>query len=288
MNIALNCWNSLSTETRISFDDYDERQLREIFQKMDIDFTNVKVSITPIPSKEVGRNDPCPCGSGKKYKKCCLNKQAIPHSPSIKDYGMAHLSDTFFTENPFKKISAARITYSCLLSPEMEQAAAEKAMPLVPKERWKKEAEKIKKETKLDGLLKIMAASPDPFNHPLLKKKILGYSSVAISKIIEKLKDNKDAVFVELGVRIICESKIDCSSELLRILDSIKDPYTLSTICLLLGFIGSKEAIQPVWNYYHFFRNAYPEKTYEQGPLLALCEFRARFGLQEKNGNKSN
>jgi hypothetical protein len=22
----------------------------------------------------VGRNDPCPCGSGKKYKKCCLNK----------------------------------------------------------------------------------------------------------------------------------------------------------------------------------------------------------------------
>jgi uncharacterized protein YecA (UPF0149 family) len=24
----------------------------------------------------VGRNDPCPCGSGKKYKKCCM---ASPH-----------------------------------------------------------------------------------------------------------------------------------------------------------------------------------------------------------------
>ena len=23
-------------------------------------------------SAKVGRNDPCPCGSGKKYKKCCL------------------------------------------------------------------------------------------------------------------------------------------------------------------------------------------------------------------------
>jgi hypothetical protein len=23
---------------------------------------------------DVGRNDPCPCGSGKKYKKCCANK----------------------------------------------------------------------------------------------------------------------------------------------------------------------------------------------------------------------
>jgi hypothetical protein len=25
-------------------------------------------------AKGVGRNDPCPCGSGKKYKKCCLSK----------------------------------------------------------------------------------------------------------------------------------------------------------------------------------------------------------------------
>ena len=25
-------------------------------------------------SKKVGRNDPCPCGSGKKYKKCCLGR----------------------------------------------------------------------------------------------------------------------------------------------------------------------------------------------------------------------
>ena len=24
---------------------------------------------------EIGRNDPCPCNSGKKYKKCCLIKQ---------------------------------------------------------------------------------------------------------------------------------------------------------------------------------------------------------------------
>jgi uncharacterized protein len=24
------------------------------------------------PWRDVGRNDPCPCGSGKKFKKCCL------------------------------------------------------------------------------------------------------------------------------------------------------------------------------------------------------------------------
>ncbi len=26
---------------------------------------------TPVYSQKIGRNDPCPCGSGKKYKKCC-------------------------------------------------------------------------------------------------------------------------------------------------------------------------------------------------------------------------
>lgn len=30
-----------------------------------------KRSRTVVKEKEPGRNDPCPCGSGKKYKKCC-------------------------------------------------------------------------------------------------------------------------------------------------------------------------------------------------------------------------
>jgi len=30
-----------------------------------------KSSMTVVVGPKVGRNDPCPCGSGKKYKKCC-------------------------------------------------------------------------------------------------------------------------------------------------------------------------------------------------------------------------
>jgi uncharacterized protein YecA (UPF0149 family) len=29
----------------------------------------------PLPKQKAGRNDPCPCGSGEKYKKCCLDKK---------------------------------------------------------------------------------------------------------------------------------------------------------------------------------------------------------------------
>lgn len=30
-----------------------------------------KKSGTVVKEKKIGRNDPCPCGSGKKYKFCC-------------------------------------------------------------------------------------------------------------------------------------------------------------------------------------------------------------------------
>lgn len=35
--------------------------------------------VQPVPvvlGSKAGRNDPCPCGSGKKYKKCCALKGA--------------------------------------------------------------------------------------------------------------------------------------------------------------------------------------------------------------------
>ena len=36
-----------------------------------VDGTMVKAPTVVREGPKVGRNDPCPCGSGKKYKKCC-------------------------------------------------------------------------------------------------------------------------------------------------------------------------------------------------------------------------
>lgn len=33
-------------------------------------------TVTYKAEVKIGRNDPCPCGSGKKYKKCCIDKEA--------------------------------------------------------------------------------------------------------------------------------------------------------------------------------------------------------------------
>ncbi len=43
------------------FDDEKRKQIKKDFNK----------SKQVIAGEKIGRNDPCPCGSGKKYKKCC-------------------------------------------------------------------------------------------------------------------------------------------------------------------------------------------------------------------------
>ena len=39
------------------------------------DASSVKPKPFVSPTTKIGRNAPCPCGSGRKYKKCCQNRQ---------------------------------------------------------------------------------------------------------------------------------------------------------------------------------------------------------------------
>ena len=52
---------------------YELPQWDEIFDKETKRklYLEQKKSGTVVVGKKVGRNDPCPCGSGKKYKHCC-------------------------------------------------------------------------------------------------------------------------------------------------------------------------------------------------------------------------
>ena len=43
------------------FDDEKKQEIEKQYKK----------SKTVVKEDKIGRNDPCPCGSGKKYKKCC-------------------------------------------------------------------------------------------------------------------------------------------------------------------------------------------------------------------------
>ena len=51
---------------------YELPQWKEIYsEELKKLYKEQKESTTIRKEKKIGRNDPCPCGSGKKYKKCC-------------------------------------------------------------------------------------------------------------------------------------------------------------------------------------------------------------------------
>lgn len=52
---------------------YSLKEWENVFSKEQLMafYNEQKASKTVVKEAKVGRNDPCPCGSGKKYKKCC-------------------------------------------------------------------------------------------------------------------------------------------------------------------------------------------------------------------------
>jgi len=58
----LSGWHGFSEE-------YQRRQ-QQIMEDADLDFSTDQPHRNPF--KGIGRNDGCPCGSGKKFKQCCL------------------------------------------------------------------------------------------------------------------------------------------------------------------------------------------------------------------------
>ena len=65
---------------------------------------------------KIGRNDPCPCGSGKKYKKCCAKKALGPRKVTVQQ------SSASVTERMGKTASALSGGFSIPSQPEASQA----------------------------------------------------------------------------------------------------------------------------------------------------------------------
>ncbi|HKZ16012.1 MAG TPA: preprotein translocase subunit SecA, partial [Geobacteraceae bacterium] len=52
-------------------DDVEQMEQKQQRQRLVFNLVDDEAARQPVKSTRVGRNDPCPCGSGKKHKKCC-------------------------------------------------------------------------------------------------------------------------------------------------------------------------------------------------------------------------
>jgi hypothetical protein len=245
--------------------------------------------------KNIERNDPCPCGSGKKYKKCCYQIDTIHRiQPKWKDhflpsydeidYGEPRLDDHFFEAHKVHEISAPHFLYSTLLMPEVEEFVSK----VMDDEIVRSRAEKKLIEDTEDAatLVRIMGNEPDIINHTLLKRKILERKTVAIPLILEELKKKKNTIFYELAVKILKGAGDNFTDEVVDIIKHHqKTAYAVSLLSILLGFYNEKEkSVKLLWDLFHYFRENHPEETYSDGPLIALLVQRAQD--REKMGKR--
>ena len=68
-------WND-EKQAKLLQEFFDGKNEQEIKDKMDKRLVTLEneghTLIRRVPN--IGRNHPCPCGSGKKFKKCCISK----------------------------------------------------------------------------------------------------------------------------------------------------------------------------------------------------------------------
>ena len=78
--------SELSHPLEAAFDCGEEgmrlNQLPAVVERARPEHEQPPASAAPAKSRKIGRNDPCPCGSGKKYKKCCLAQDEAAARPA--------------------------------------------------------------------------------------------------------------------------------------------------------------------------------------------------------------
>jgi len=144
------------------------------------------------PYKGVGRNDPCPCGSGKKFKKCCIGKQdalSVPHAKS--DSGFKDV----FSREP--DLGAVETTYHPLVAPDPDE--------------WLALEEEERIELVMDfhrrARIRLPNAKAHAAAHAAVENQIAEGDALPVRRTLERLMDEgldrHDAVHA-IGMTLMC------------------------------------------------------------------------------------
>lgn len=122
--------------------------------------------------KKTGRNDPCPCGSGKKFKKCCERKmlgkrfmiKKLDSSPLANRVSSTQTKLSNFFQNKIKTVESnppstatgKKLSNVSVNPPKKEQAPqvpiveASQKEPVIEEKKEEIEKEEVLEETKIE------------------------------------------------------------------------------------------------------------------------------------------
>ena len=84
---------------------------------------------------KIGRNDPCPCGSGKKYKQCCEQTGAAPIQAVSNNFNPQHALQTAMAQHQTGNLQQAESLYKQVLQAAPNQPDALHLLGLIAKQK---------------------------------------------------------------------------------------------------------------------------------------------------------
>ena len=88
-----------------------------------------------MTTNKIGRNDQCPCGSGKKYKQCCEQKGAAPKQSALGNFNPQHALQTAMAQHQAGNLVPAEALYKQVLQAAPNQPDALHLLGLIAKQK---------------------------------------------------------------------------------------------------------------------------------------------------------
>lgn len=184
------------------------------------------------------------------------------------------LSKKYFANHPLKDFSAARFEYSLYTMADIEELV---------NNRYKPDLKDLQDEAIIDlavrpeELLQCMRKSFSGSNRQKLHNKVLENEVEMKTLIQRRVITNLQDIFIENALHFFLHCKENCCDWIIQQYNNMYSEYLKSMLCLVLGFRGDTSAVPLLMKEVERFEQWYPDKSYEQGPLLALYELKDRF-----------
>ena len=192
------------------------------------------------------------------------------------------LTRSYFDKHPLEEISAARFMYSFLSYENMEEMAAEIAEEQGLLDASDKAIKhQIEQENDLNEVIRWCRKETFPIACRMTAvKKLLEKEDEAYPIMQKRIMTNIYDHFIETAVRFFHMARKDPCEWILQDYQKVRSPYARSLLLMILGFRADLSAIPVLMAQVDWFEKTYPDESYDQGPLLALYEIKAR--LEEK------
>ncbi len=213
---------------------------------------------------KISRNDPCPCGSGKKHKKCCGASDVATIPAFTAEYFQKRIGTNDF--------SAYSLMHAKLTNPELARLAHQEAQRISPSNpqiiEQIRSCKSAREVLDLKQTIGIGIA-----NTPFLLEKLMEFPTDSCSELSKDILQIQDDGTFEFMVTALYHCGFKDSQLLAQWVDAnSRNPYHQALLGLLWGCIGTKDSIPQVWNLSEDLRIRYPKENYWKGPLMGLWE----------------